>query len=265
MLEFLMAVNGRIRILLAIPTPVWTIGSMLVSIAVYSSRFGWKLPTGFMTLLLIHECGHLVAARYYGARMSVPIFIPYIGAIIDMKKPMRNAWEEAVFGISGPILGSLGAFACLVIHHLTGSFFFAELAFFGFFLNLFNLIPLGFLDGGHIAVALTRWLWILGYLILLTLAWFVHSPVVIIALFLMLPMVIGLFLRKTPRQRSKQSDYGRVSPGKRILMGALYVGLIAILVASMGLVWLKDIAPALDGGKHFFPSDTGERSNSAHG
>lgn len=249
LLKGLLAFMEATKVLRIIPAPVWTIASILISIAVYSSRMGWALAWGFIILLLIHECGHLLTARWYRACISVPIFIPYIGAIIDMKQPMRNAWAEAVFGISGPVLGSLGAFACLGIHQLTGSFYFAELALFGFFLNLFNLIPLGFLDGGHVAVALSRWLWVPGYLMMAAFAWFVHTPVVFISLLVMLPMVIGLFRKKT----AKQHSYDRVSLPKRLTMGVLYVGLVAILVASMCWVWCKDIYPALKEGKGSSP------------
>lgn len=236
-IQGLLAVIRVAEPLRVVPAPVWTIGSMLISIAVYSSRMGWKLALGFITLLMIHESGHLLAARYYGARMSVPIFIPYIGAIIDMKEPMRNAWEEAVFGISGPLLGTLGACLCWITAGITGSFYFAELALFGFFLNLFNLIPLGFLDGGHVAVVLTRWLWIPGYLMMGAFAWYVHSPVVIISLVVMLPMVLSLF-RKKPH---KDNLYDRVRLGKRFAMGAIYLALVSFLACSMSWIFIKDI------------------------
>ena len=249
-LKGLLAVIEASSFLTVIPAPVWSIGSMLVSIAVYASRMGWGLAVGFITLLMIHECGHLLAARWYGARVSVPIFVPYIGAIIDIKKPMRNAWEEAVFGISGPILGTLGACLCWVIASVTGSFYFAELAFLGFFLNLFNLIPLGFLDGGHVAVVLTRWLWIPGYLIMAAFAWYVHTPVVIISLVVMLPLVISVFRKKS----QKENVYNRVPLGKRIAMGAIYLLLVSFLGCSMSWVFIKDIYPSLKEGKSLSPT-----------
>ena len=239
------------RFLTVIPAPVWSIASMLVSIAVYSSRMGWSLACGFITLLMIHECGHLLAARYYGARMSVPIFIPYIGALIDMKQPMRNAWHEAVFGIAGPLMGTLGACLCWIAAGITGSFYFAELALFGFFLNLFNLIPLGFLDGGHVSVVLTRWLWIPGYLMMGAFAWYVHSPVVIIALVVMLPMVLSLFRKKSQKEKK---FYDRVRLGKRIAMGAIYLLLIFFLACSMSWIFIKDIYPGIKEGKRLSPT-----------
>lgn len=253
-LGILMALNARMRILRVIPAPVWSIGSMLISIAFYSLKLGWQLATGFIILLMIHECGHLLAARYYGARTGVPIFIPYIGALIDLKQPMRNAWEEAVFGISGPVSGTLGVVACLMIHRITGIYYFTEIAFFGLFLNLFNLIPLGCLDGGHIAVALTRWLWIPGYLILAVFAWHVHAPVVILVLAVMLPMVFSLFRKKTDAQLARDHSFLRISLPKRLLIGALYIGLVAFLAVTMWWVWCNDIIPALHEGKGLLPT-----------
>ena len=249
-LRGLLGVIEAAEALSVIPAPVWTIGSALVSIAVYSSRMGWKMAAGFIALLMIHECGHLLAARCYGTGVSAPIFIPYIGAVIDIKQPMRNAWEEAVLGISGPILGSLGAFSCLGIHRLTGSFYFAELAFFGFFMNLFNLIPLGSMDGGHVAVLLTRWLWIPGYVMLAAFVWFFHAPAAILMLVVTLPMVLSLFRGRSRKTGSShRQEQARVSLGKRLVMGFLYIGLVIILATSMGWIFVKDIAPALHAGK----------------
>ena len=213
-----------------VPSPIWTISSMLISIAVYSFHLGWKLSTGFMILLLIHEFGHLLAASWYGTPITAPVFIPYIGAIIGMKKSMRNAWEESVFGISGPILGSLGAFACLGIQQFTGSYYFGELALFGFFLNLFNLIPLADLDGGHVVTALTRWFWLPGYLLMAAFAWYTHAAVPIIALIVFFPSVLSLFRGKVPKHISP--DYYSISRFKRISMGVLYLSLVIILLIS---------------------------------
>jgi Zn-dependent protease len=198
---------------------------------------------------MTHEIGHLLAGRYYGSRMSVPIFIPYIGAIIDMKQPMRNAWEEAVIGISGPLLGTLGACLCWIISGFTHSLYFAELAFFGLCLNLFNLVPLGFLDGGHVAVALTRWLWPVGFIIMGVFVYFVHSPAAILSLVVMLPMVLSLFKKRTRQQR----DYDRVSFSKRLIMGTLYFSLVTFLGCSLSWLFIKEIYPKLNERKSSSP------------
>ena len=90
-------------------------GTMLLTIWIYAALWGWKWGVGFVLLLLLHECGHLVVARWFGLPVSAPMFIPFMGAFIALKEAPRNAWVEACVGIGGPILGSAAAFACHVI------------------------------------------------------------------------------------------------------------------------------------------------------
>ena len=73
--------------------------------------WGWKFAVGFVLLLLVHECGHLIVAKKFGLKVGAPVFIPFMGAFIALKEAPRNAWMEACVGIGGPMLGSLGAFA----------------------------------------------------------------------------------------------------------------------------------------------------------
>ena len=251
-LKGLLALIESAQALRVVPGAVWTIGSMLISITVYASGLGWGLAAGFIILLMVHELGHILAARYVGVKVSAPLFIPYIGAIIDIRGKITSAWHEAVIGIAGPILGSLGAFACVGIHHLNGNFYFAELGFIALFLNLFNLIPLGAMDGGHIATVLSRWLWIPGWCLLAVFVWFIHSPAAIVMLAVSLPMILTLF-RKKPLHLQ---DYDRVPVLKRLIMGALYIGLVAVLAGSVGWVFAKDITPGLKKGKSLIAQDT---------
>src|SRR5436190_267033 len=121
--------------------------------------FGQKLkkllaPVGFVLLIFVHECGHLLAAKRLGLKVGAPVFIPFMGALIALKEAPRNAWIEAQVGIGGPMLGTLGAGICEVIYLAGGNPLFRALAYSGFFLNLFNLMPVGFLDGGRIVTAL---------------------------------------------------------------------------------------------------------------
>src|SRR6185295_18629358 len=122
---------------------------------------------GFVLLLLVHECGHLLVAKKFGLKVGAPVFIPFMGAFIALKDAPRNAWIEAQVGIGGPLLGTLGAGVCELIFLQTGNPMFRALAYTGFFLNLFNLAPIGFLDGGRIVTALSPWLWLIGFVILL--------------------------------------------------------------------------------------------------
>ena len=87
--------------------------SMLLSVGVYALAWGWKFALGFVLLIFVHECGHLIAAKRIGLKVGAPVFIPFMGAFIALKEAPRNAWIEAQVGIGGPLLGTIGA-GCLL-------------------------------------------------------------------------------------------------------------------------------------------------------
>src|ERR1700716_1801723 len=143
-----------------------TSGSMLVSIAAYSLFFGWTFAVGFVLLLLVHEMGHVIQLRREGIKASAPMFIPFLGAVVSAKSLGKNATAEARVGLAGPVLGSLGAAALIPVYLLTGDELWRALAFTGFFLNLINLLPVVPLDGGRAMAALSPWMWLVGYALL---------------------------------------------------------------------------------------------------
>src|SRR4051795_4760053 len=125
-----------------------TSGTMLVSVAAYSLIWGWTFAVGFVVLLLVHEMGHVIQLRREGIPASAPLFIPFLGAVVGARSLGDDAVAEARVGLAGPILGSIGAAALAPIYAATGDEFWKALAFTGFFLNLFNLLPVVPLDGG---------------------------------------------------------------------------------------------------------------------
>src|SRR5207247_2493778 len=137
-----------------------TSGSMLVSVAAYALIWGWRFAAGFVALIFIHEIGHVIQLRREGIKATAPMFIPFLGAYVGMKELPKDAAAEARVGLAGPVLGSLGALIPLAIWQATGNEFWQALAFVGFFLNLFNLLPVLPLDGGRAMSALTPWMWI---------------------------------------------------------------------------------------------------------
>ena len=86
-----------------------TSASMLVSIVAYSVIWGWRFAVGFVLLLLVHELGHVIQLRREGIEASAPMFIPFLGAVVAAKSLGDDAAAEARVGLAGPILGSLGA------------------------------------------------------------------------------------------------------------------------------------------------------------
>jgi len=206
-------------------------GTMLLMIWIYTRMWGWQFGVGFVLLLLVHECGHLIVAKKFGLKVGAPVFIPFMGAFIALKEAPRNAWIEACVGIGGPMLGSLGALASNSLGEIFDAPIFIALAWFGYFLNLFNLTPVGMLDGGRIVTALSRWLWLPGFAALLWFGWKYPNFIVWLIVFLSLPRIYSLFRKRTEEERR----YYEVTPGQRWIMSILYFGLIAVLVFAMHL------------------------------
>lgn len=212
------------------PVILKTGGSMLLTIVLYAQLWGWMYALGFVLLIFVHEGGHLVAARQMGLNVGAPVFIPFMGAFIALKEAPRNAWIEAIVGIGGPIAGGIGALFCHLVYLSTGEPLWAALAYSGYFLNLFNLIPISPLDGGRIATAVSPWLWLPG---LGALVWMlVHrlfSPVLIIILIAAVPRVISLF-----RHRDEEEQrYFELTRQQRITMTIAYFGLVVLLAFAM--------------------------------
>ncbi|MCR8636727.1 site-2 protease family protein [Paenibacillus radicis (ex Xue et al. 2023)] len=136
--------------------------SMLVSIGAYAIIFPWSFSIGFVLLILVHELGHVAAAKQKGLPVSAPMFIPFLGAFINMKRHPRDAVTEAYIAIGGPVLGTVGALAVFGAAYYFNSPLLYSLALAGFMINLFNLIPIHPLDGGRIVTAVSRWLWLVG-------------------------------------------------------------------------------------------------------
>lgn len=204
-------------------------GSMIFMIWVYAALWGWKWGVGFVVLLLLHECGHLIAAKMFGLKVSAPMFIPFMGAFIALKEAPRNAWIEASVGIGGPLLGSAAALVCHAIGLTLHAPLFIGLAWTAYFLNLFNLTPVGMLDGGRIATALSPWLWIPGLAVLGWMAWTHPNFIIWLVLIISLPRVFSLFRKRT----AEEQRFYEIRPAQRWTMAAMYFGLIAALVFGM--------------------------------
>ena len=145
-------------------------GSMLISIVIYAWLFGQqrgldfgiKFATGFVVLMLVHELGHSLAMRYFRLSASPPIFIPFLGAAVNMRELPRDALEEAVVALAGPVAGAIATGVAYFLYLQTGSLLMLRVAEFSFLLNLLNMLPIPPLDGGRVTAALGPWVWIVG-------------------------------------------------------------------------------------------------------
>lgn len=164
-----------------------TLVTMVLSMGAYALMFGWRFAVGFVLLILVHEMGHYLAARQRGLAVGAPTFIPFVGAWVQLKHMPHDAETEAYVGIAGPVLGSAAALALYFIAQSNSSHLLLALAYSGFFLNLFNLIPLKPLDGGRITAIVSPRMWVIGIPVLVALFVWRPSPMLILIALLALP------------------------------------------------------------------------------
>ena len=140
-------------------------------------------------------------------------------------------------GLAGPVLGTLGSAACILVWHVTGNDLWRALAFTGFFLNLFNLLPVVPLDGGRAMAAMTPWMWFAGLAAMVALAVAFPNPII-----LLIVVFAGFETYKRWKLRQAggeaQQSYYRVRPLDRLLVAAVYLSLIALLVGGMAATHL---------------------------
>ncbi len=214
-----------------------TAGTALVSVAAYSQIWGLPFAAGFVVLIFVHEMGHVIALRREGIKASAPMFIPFMGAVITARSLGDNALAEARVGLAGPILGSIGSAAVGVYGALTGSDMLQALAYVGFLINLFNLLPVVPLDGGRAMAAMAPWMWFLGFGAMVVLDFIAPNPILLV-----ITVIAGYTLYRRWEQRrspsAAQIAYYAVSPRNRAIVGSVYIGLIVALAIGMHLTYL---------------------------
>ncbi len=213
-----------------------TSASMLVSIAAYALIWGWKFAVGFVLLLLVHELGHVIQLRREGVEASAPMFIPFLGAVIAAKSMGDDAAAEARVGLAGPILGTIATLIPLGIWLATGEEFWQALAYVGFFINLLNLLPVLPLDGGRAMAALSPWVWIAGYVLMVGLFFVFPNPILILVLIF---GGIETWRRFKTRNTEEGRAYHRIPASTRALVAVTYIGLAALLAVGVSETFLE--------------------------
>ena len=198
---------------------------MLLSIAAYALVYGWTYAVGFVGLLLIHELGHYIAAKQRGLNVGLPTFIPFVGAWIDLKEQPIDAETEAYVGLAGPMLGSAAAFALYLMSFESDGKMLLALAYAGFILNLFNLIPLTPLDGGRIVSVISPKIWFIGFPILIALFFWKQSPMLIFIGILALPQIWNAYQTRN----DASLNYYQASNATKLKYGTQYLALTVSL------------------------------------
>lgn len=202
-------------------------GTMILSVFAYALIYGIWYAVGFVLLIFVHEMGHFLAARQRGLDVGWPTFIPFVGAWIELKDQPHDVETEAWIGLAGPLLGSVGALACYYAWKVTDAPLMLALAYAGFFINLFNLIPVSPFDGGRITAIISPRVWLLGVPILVGLFFWHPSPILILMAILAAPQVWKAF--KFDPQAPENQAYYSVAPAKRLEYATYYIALAAFL------------------------------------
>jgi Zn-dependent protease len=211
-----------------------TAASMIVSVAVYALFWGWKFALGFVLLLFVHELGHVAVLRAQGVKASAPMFVPLLGAFVKIEGEQRSVTQEATSALAGPVVGVLGSIAVYGAAQSTGSMLLQALAYTGFLLNLFNLLPTLPLDGGRVAGALHPAVWFAGIVGAVVLLFFFPSPILIFIL-----VLGGIEAFHRWRTRKQRTEYFAVPRNVRLALAAAYVATAAICLIGMDTAYVE--------------------------
>lgn len=139
-------------------------GLLVISGAVSTVAFGlwlgWHVAAAVIIVLLVHECGHALAMRLFGYRDMNMFFIPFMGAAVTGQAKDVAVWKQAIVLLAGPVPGFLfGLWVILNINSFPQDSFIVLLGINAAAINLFNLLPIAFLDGGKLVeiTLLARW------------------------------------------------------------------------------------------------------------
>ncbi len=217
-----------------------TLISMVVALFFYTLFFGWQFAVGVVLLILVHEMGHVIFSKWQGIPMSLPVFLGPFGAFTRMHAAPRDARQEAIIAIGGPVFGTAAALACFALALLTPPgnlhFLLLALAYFGCFINLFNLIPMSPLDGGRVATAISKWMNVVGVVIMALVTLLFNNPFAIIILILGIITTVQRF-----RNSARGLEPAAVPPATRVVIGTAWLAMLAVCVIGMSLAHTASI------------------------
>jgi Zn-dependent protease len=237
--------------------PAITFISMALSVFAYAFWLGPWFAIGFVSMLFLHEMGHVFALRMRGYPAPMMVFIPFIGAAIFAPK-FKDRQSEAVVGYGGPLLGSLSALVLFGAYFLldkdsTAAHLVLITSYAAVFLNLFNMIPISPLDGGRITQATGTWFQYVGVAVLAIATAFFREPVMLYVWILVLVEISFI----SPKLRAIMATVCLVSMTILMLLGhssqPYWVDIIDIVFGSV--MTLVIVSAAWTGNDEIFAKD----------
>src|SRR5215472_19019133 len=203
-----------------------TLASALISVGAWALAFGsWWAGLAVVVMIFLHEMGHVLEIRRQGMAATAPIFIPFLGAAIFQRSHPTDALRQAQIGIAGPIAGTLAATVAWLLFNSTHNPILLFAAWFGFLINLFNLLPAWQLDGAWILAPVSPWFQVVGIAAIVVGVFFFHVLsvlAVIIAVLAISTMLAGF-------RNARNPYYTSVPTGARWALGASWLGLVLYL------------------------------------
>lgn len=213
--------------------------SFVISIFIYVGIFGWQFGIGALLLIAVHESGHMLFARAQHLQVSAPIFLGIFGALVTTRG-FRDARQEAIVAIGGPVVGTAAALLCYVFAQSLGGGhtrnLFLALAYFGCLVNLFNMIPMSPLDGGRVASAVSKWANVVGIGVLVLVLAGYYASGASVNPFLVLILLVGVFSTVSRfRRAGRGAEPPPISTSTRLAVGVAYAGLLIVCAVGMSV------------------------------
>lgn len=202
-----------------------TLFSALISFGAYALVFGPWFAVALVVMIFVHEMGHVVEIRRQGMAATAPVFIPFLGAAIFQRQHPTTAVKQAQIGIAGPIAGTIGATAAFLLYGSTQNPVFLLAASIGFFLNLFNMLPVWQLDGAWVLAPVSPWFQVVGLAAIVVLVLFFHFVSVI----LLLIALLGIGSARAAFRNARNPYYTSVPANARLALGAAWLVLVLYL------------------------------------
>ncbi|OHU90819.1 MULTISPECIES: site-2 protease family protein [Pseudoalteromonas] len=120
------------------------------SVAGYAWLFSWQFALMLVACLVVHEYGHVRAMQYFKIKTKGIYLIPFVGGLAVSDDKITTRWQDVVISLMGPAFGLLTSVLGVVLYYVTEMEIFAGVAVLSALLNLFNLLPILPLDGGHV-------------------------------------------------------------------------------------------------------------------
>lgn len=131
------------------------IGFAVLTLAVYSAIIGFDNALLLIVAIGFHESSHLLAAHKLGLKTKGFYLIPFVGGVALIEGRYKSLWQQAQVVLAGPVGGGLLAGATALVWYFTGNAWIGRAATIMCLLNLFNLLPFSFMDGGQLLGTIT--------------------------------------------------------------------------------------------------------------